>query len=891
MYSVLRRLWFLLRRDRMSRELEEEMRLHLELRAASLEQSGMTLREARLAARRRFGRTTSLQERSRDMWGLEWLDRLRQDLRYAARRLWIRPGFSVPIIAVLALGIGATTAVFSAVDAALFRPLPFAKPNELVTLTNVAVPFIEERDEQFPVDLQDVAAMRDVFSNVAAFAAGGLNLTSGDRPLRARAGVVSAGFFETLGVPPYAGRTFSVEEGRPNGARVALLSFALWQQHFGASSVIGSTIQLNRTPYTVIGVMPPRFSFPNESDLWIPLSVPTTMETFAPFRGWLPSRVVARLAPRVSTATASARLWAAWQQAVAPQAGTIRPHAYDSELQELRERGVVIDLQRELVGSRRTALLVLFGATGLLLLIVCANVANLLLSDAAVRRREVAVREVLGATRLRVVRQLLAESLLLAGVGATLGILLAPTVLGVLRAVLPTDLAGVAPARLDLRVLLFAVLVSVITALAFGLWPTLTTTRTNPNEIIKAGGGHGATAGGLGRARRVLVVAELALSVMLLIGAGLMLRSFEHVVSQDLGMRANRVATLEMSLKRGAGGPRAERLRIIHAIVDRLAATPGIDAAGAVNDLPLRASGGIALRVEADGMPAPSDDPNDPIRYARYLMASGGYFSALGIPLLRGRTFTAADDSLAPKVAIINKMMADKLWPGVDPVGRTFHLSSESPPITVVGIVADVREAGLEKPVAPQLYFPIEAETPDNVAIVARGTLPSNVMLARLAEAVRAADRSQPVFNVRMMDDVVATSLAPRRTNTVLIALFAALALVLSALGVYAVVARGVAQRWRELGIRAALGATGRDLVAHVSGEIAVLGAIGVAIGLGGAWALARLIASLLYGVGVHDPATFVAVPLILVVPAAIAALVPALRAVRVSPTEVMRAE
>ena len=880
---MLRHLWFLLRRDRMARDLEEEMRLHLSLRAAALEEGGLSHADAHYAARRRFGRTTTIEERSRDMWGLAWLDHLKQDVRYAARRLRTRPGFTLPIVAVLALGIGATTAVFSAVDAALLRPLPFTRPNELVTLTEVAIPFDREREETFPLDLEDVAAMRDVFSHVAGFAAGGLNLADDDRPLRARVGVVTATFFATLGVPPFAGRTFSADEGKPNGPAAAVLSHALWQRQFGGRDMLGTTIRLNRKAYAVVGVMPPGFSFPNESDLWIPMTVPTTFATFEAFRGWLPSRVVARLAPGVSRSVADARLWTAWQQAAS---GLKANQSFDAS--ELRARGAVVPLQRELVGNRRTALLALLGATGLLLLIVCANVATLLLSDAAARSREIAVREVLGATRGRVVRLLLAESLLLALGGAMLGVALAPAALGVLRAVLPADLAGVAPAQVDMRVLGFAAIVATATALAFGLWPALGTTRASPNETIKSGGGHGATASTLGRARRALIVAELALTVMLLIGAGLMLRSFERVVSQDMGMRADRVATLEMSLAGRAAGVRAQGQRTMRAVLDRLGATPGIDAAGAVNDLPLRGSGGIAISIDVDGMPKPK---NDEMRFARLLMASRGYFEALGIPVLRGRGFLASDDSLAPKVAIVNKTMAEQLWPGTNAIGRTFHWGGDTVPITVVGIVADVREAGLERTVAPQMYFPIESHSPDNVAIVARGTLPARTMLARLTEAVRAADRTQPVFNVRMMDEVVSRSVAPRRTNTVLIAVFAALALVLSALGVYAVVARGVSQRWRELGIRSALGATGRDLVALVSGEIASLVAVGVSLGLAGAWALSRLIESLLYGVGAHDPATFVVVPILLLVPAAVAALVPAIRAIRVSPTEVMRAD
>ena len=885
--SVLRRLWFLLRRDRMARELEEEMRLHVELRAKSFEERGMTARDAQATARRRFGRATSLQERAREMWGLEWVDQLRQDVRYAARRLRARPGFSIPIIAVLALGIGATTAVFSAVDAALLRPLPFARPGELVTLTGVVIPFDREREERFPLDIQDVALMRNVFSHVAGFAAGGLNLTDEERPLRARVGVVTTGFFSTLGVAPQVGRAFSEQEGRANGPSAVVLSHALWQRQYGGRDVVGTVIRLNRRPYTVVGVMPPRFSFPNESDLWIPLTVPTTFATFEPFRGWLPSRVIARLAPGVAPVTASAALWTAWQQAIPPRTPGREFHP-NEELRDVREKGAIVPLQRELVGNRRTALLALLGATGLLLLIVCANVANLLLSDAATRRREIAVREVLGATRTRVVRQLLAESVLLAGAGALAGVALAPAMLGVLRSILPADLAGIAPARLDVRVLVFAASVATLTALAFGLWPSLGTAKTDPNEAIKSGGGHGASAASLGRARRVLVVAELALTIMLLIGAGLMLRSLEQVMSQDIGMRAEHVATLELSFGARQPGGRAARLAKINAVLDRLAATPGIEAAGAINDLPLRASGGIAISVEVDGMPKPKSEE---MQFARLLMASGGYFQSLGIPILRGRSFTPSDDSLSPKVAVINQAMAKELWRGTDPLGRTFRWGGDSVPITVIGIAADVREAGLERTVGAQMYFPITSQTPDNVAIVARGTLPPSAMLARLTEAVRTADRSQAVYNVRMMDEVISGAIAPRRTNTVLITLFATLALVLSALGVYAVVARGVAQRWRELGIRSALGATGANLVALVSREIVRLVVVGVVLGVAGAWVLARLVQSLLYGVDAHDPATFVTVPLLLAIPATVAALLPARRAVRVSPTEVMRAD
>jgi predicted permease len=766
-------------------------------------------------------------------------------------------------------------------------------------LPEVAIPFEEEADEHFPADIEDVIGMRDVFTNAAGFASGGLNLSDPERPLRLKVGVVTVDFFSTFGAHPQDGRTFAREEGKPRAPGVTVLSHALWQRHFGGRPMLGKRISLNGRPYTVVGVMRSGFTFPGESDLWIPLSVPTTFASFEPFRGWLPSRVVARLAPGVTREAASIRLLARWQQLAAQSSGP-RDEASDLEvagarksyadevLNQLRGQGAAIPLQRELVGDRRRSLLILLGATGLLLLIACANVANLLISDAAVRRREIAVRETLGATRKRIVVQLLAESGLLALGGAILGLVLAPVALRVLRAMIPASLAGVTTAQLDLRVLAFATGLALVTAVAFGLWPALGATRGDATEAIKSGSGHGATTGkAVGRARRMLVAAEVALAVMLLVGAVLMLRSFARLMSEDLGLDPERVATLEMTFPDSAD--RAVRVGTINTALERLNGLPGIQAAGAISDLPLRGGGGLAIRVEVEGAPAPSS-PGE-VRFPRMLFASGGYFRALGIPLLRGRTLTLADDSLAPRVAVINQTMARMYLPRLDPIGRVVRLSGDSVPITVVGVVADVREAGLDRDPPPQMFFSIDARPQPNVALVARGTLPPRQLLAALVEAVRTADPGQPVFNVRMMDEVIGRSVAPRRTNTILIATFAGLALVLAALGVYSVVAYGVTQRTREFGIRAAFGATGHDLVGLVSREMALVLAAGTVVGLAAAWPLSRVLTASLYGVQPHDPATFAIVPLLLLPPAVVATLVPALRAMRVSPSEVMRGD
>ena len=885
--SLLRRLRYFIRRDQLSAELAEEMRLHMELREEAMRRAGADPSRARIDARRRFGNQVDLHQRSRDMWGLGELDRFRQDLRYAVRRLAQRPAFSIAVISVLALGVGATTAMFSAVDAAMLRPLPFHEPDELLTVHGVEIPFGEEEGEpKSMIDIVDLAGMRDVLSHVAAYASGGLNLADSERPQRLNVGVVTADFFTTLGIAPTRGRTFTADEGKPSGPPVAILSHGLWTRHFGQEQVLGRRIQLGARSYEIIGVMPPRFSFPTESDVWIPLSLPTTRATFEPFRGWLPSSVIGRVAPGVSIEAVEQRLRARWQQlrtANPPVPG--RRNNLDELMDALPTRGASAPLQQQLVGDRRSALLVLLGATALLLLIACANVTNLLLSHATIRRREMAVREVLGATRGRLVRQLLTESLVLSVAGTALGVALAPIALATMTAIMPAALAGVAPAAIDLRVLGFATALALLTGIGFGLWPALGGTREAPMDTIKSGGGVGATVSGGQRARRALVAAEIALTFILLVGAGLMLRSFERIMNLDAGLDEAGVGTLELSFVRGT--PSAARLERIGAMLARMSASPGIEAAGAVNDLPLRGGSGLSIGVDVEGAP-----PGEETRFARWLIASSDYFRTLGIPILRGRGFATTDDSLAPRVAVISATMAKHFWPDVDPLGRTFRSGApDDPPVTVIGIAADVREASLEREADSQMYFSLYAQTPDRVALVARSVLPPATLLARMVDAVRAVDPAQAVYNVRMMDEVVGTSMAPRRTNTVLISAFAGLALLLASLGVYAVISYGVAQRSRELGIRAALGATAGDIMALVSREMLWVIAVGLFAGVAGAWALARVMTSLVYGIDVHDLTTFTTVPIVLAFAAILATLGPAWKARRVDLVEVLRAE
>ncbi|MGH7649552.1 MAG: ADOP family duplicated permease [Gemmatimonadaceae bacterium] len=886
--ELARRVRYLFARGRVSAELEEEMRLHVALREARLVERGASAADAHYAARRRFGNQTNLHQRSRDVWGLNWLDDAITDLRFAVRRFRARPGFALSTILVAALGIGATTAVFSAIDAALIRPLPFAHAGELVSLTEVDLPpdLSEFKPHQFPdgphvLDITDAARMPNVFAGVAAYAAGGLNLNDASHPRRLRAGIVTAHFFSLLGISAERGREFTDDEGRPHGPRAVVLSDALWRSAFGSADMIGKSIALNGNSYTVVGIMPPTFSFPNESELWTPLPVPVTRETFLPFRGFLPSRTIALLAPGVSRATANAQLLARWRQLAT--SGSVPITSYlDQSIKALRTKGAVVPLRQVLVGRSRLAFVILLGAALLLLLIACSNVANLLVSDAAARGREIALREVLGASRGRLVRQLLAESLVLAALGTAIGLALAPALLQILRAMMPNNLAGIAPATLNLRVLAFAAVLALITGVMFGLAPAIVAARASDAAwTIKSSGGG--TMGGLGRGRRVLLSLEIALTVVLLVASGLMLRSFQRVLAQQTTIRADHVGTLELSMP---GIPRAVALTRIHALLTRLDGESGILAAGAVNDLPLFTQDGIGFTVEAEGAPATSGR----VHMAGYLVASGGYFAAMGIPLERGRTFSVSDDSLAPHVAVISQAMAKDLWPNTDPVGRMFD-SPFQDSVTVVGVVADVHGNTLEGALLPQMYFPIDVESPQNMAIVARSSLPPVILLARLRDAVHAVDPGQATYDVKMMGDVVSTSVAPRRTDTTLIVMFAAIALLLAAFGVYAVVSYGVARRARELGIRAALGATGGDIAALIAREMAWVTGIGLTVGLASAWAVSRVLSTLLYGVDGHDAITFALVPLVLVLPAAIATIVPARRAMRADPSVVMRQE
>ncbi len=864
-------------RRRREAELDEEIAGHLAMAARDHEARGEAPDGARYTARRELGNATLVKEITRQSWGGAWLDQALRDLRLAFRGLRRAPQFSLAIVVVLGMGIGATAAMFSAVDAAFLRPLPFARPGELVTLREIGIPFAPAGQvlPSSQPDLATVGALPHTFSSVAAYASGGLNLEGDGAPLRVTVATVTPGFFETLGVRPAQGRSFAVSEGRPGYAQVVVLSDGLWRRRFGSGAALGKTIRLNGHSYLIVGVMPRGFQFPERADLWIPLTVPLTFASFEPFRGFLPSQVVARLAEGTSLAQARAQLRVLWGR-VPPE---VRSNLGDAVAEP------IAPLQVTLVGNRRTPLLVLLSATGLLLLIACGNVTNLLLTRAAGRGREIAVRTVLGASQGQLARLLLTESVVLALGGTVAGLVLAFASLGLIGALMPAALNGVAAPALDWRVLVFAVALASATGFGFGLLPALAAARRDAATALKAGGGWSATGRG-GRLRRALVVGELALALTLVTGASLMLKSFRGLLQIDPGFRSEHVGTLQLTFP--ARTPRAVELAVLDGVLERLRTTPGVTAGGVINDLPLRGGGGISIGVQPEGRPQP---PDGQWRGARYLQASSGYFRALGIPLLEGRLMTPSDDSGAPPVIVISATMARQLWPGEDPLGRRLVQPSGLPGRTVVGVVGDVRELRLDEEPMAQMYFPIREMPPQNVAVVARGTLSPGALLAALRGAVRGADSTQAVYDVRMMDDVLAGSLAPRRVNTTLIAVFGAVALLLAVVGAYGVVAYGVAQRGRELAIRAALGATRGSLLTMVAAEGVWLALAGIALGIPAALVFSRALRTLLYGIKPTDPTTYFLVALLLLAAVLAATVAPARRAAGLNPAEVMRAE
>jgi putative ABC transport system permease protein len=795
-----------------------------------------------------------------------------------------KPGFTVVAVLALALGIGANTAIFSVVNAVLLRPLPFADPEQLVIV------WMDNRQQGVKEDIHsypnfvDYREQNKVFENLAAYRNASLNLTGTGEPERVLGAASTASFFEVMRVAPAIGRAFSAEEDQPGHDSVMLISYSLWQRRFGADkNIIGKSVALSGATRTVIGVMPPDFRFPaKETEFWIPLAPPPQVKDQRQ-AFWL--NVIGRLKPgvtleqaRVEMATIAKRLEQQY-----PDANS----NFGTNLVPLRE---------QTVGPVRPALLILLGAVAFVLLIACANVANLLLGRAAAREREFAIRMAMGAGRRRIVRQLLVESLLLAGMGAVLGILLAVWGLDALKMMMPSDMPRLDQIGVDARVLSFTILISCLTALLFGLAPALQASQPDLNETLKEGGGKGATKGVRSRQmRRLLVVSEVALALVLLVGAGLLLKSFSRLRDFDLGFRPEGLLTAKIQLP-GLRYREENQLRVFHRqLMERLAHTPGVESAGAITSVFLSKTPNstyFSIEGRPDFLPGQRVEvPVDSI--------SANYFQVMGTPIIKGRAFSEQDTENTPRAVIINETMARRFFSDVDPIGQRIKYGAsnspedESPWRTIVGVVADTRRTGFESEVRPETYLPMAQEPPGRLTLVVRaaGNADPAGLAAPVRSAVQAIDPEQPVYDIKTMSQWVSEIIAQRRLNMILLGTFALVALLLAAVGIYGVMSYAVTQRTHEIGIRMALGAQRRDVLKMILGQGMALTLIGIGIGLVGAFALTRLMTSLLFGVSAVDPLTFVAVSALLTLVSLLACFIPARRAMKVDPMVALRYE
>lgn len=804
-----------------------------------------------------------------------------QDLRFGLRQLLGKPGFTLIAILSLALGIGANTAIFSLVDAVLLRPLPFHEPERLAIVWEDATRVGFPRNTPAPANYADWKAQNQTFEDMAALSWGNYALTEEGEPEKVESQEVTANFFGLLGVKPVLGRTFTPEEDRPGTNRVVLVSHGLWQRRFGGDpALVGKELLLDGRKHTVLGVMPPGFQFlSKETGLWVPIAF--SPEQLAN-RGGHYLTVVARLKPGVTLAQARADIAAI--TARINQAHSTSWHGFELG-------STVISLREQLAGDVRPALLVLLVAVGFVLLIACANIANLLLARGAARYREIAVRTALGAGRGRIVRQLLTESVLLAITGGVAGLFFAWLSFSFLKQIIPDSMALNAGVRIDIRLFSFTLLLSLLTGVIFGLVPALQAAKVDLNEALKQSGGRTGTGTGHRRLRSALVVVEIALALVLLVGAGLLIQTFLKLRALDIGVNAENVLTLRTSLPRSKYSELPKRTAFYQQVLERVRAIPGVVAAGYTTAVPLTWKGGTnGFTIEGQPQGAGQD--------ANSRQASVGYMETMEMKLRQGRFFNEHDDAQAQPVALINETMARQYWPGENAVGKRFKLGgtdSTRPWVTVVGIIGDVKEMGLEAPAKAEFFFPYQQmpETLWNMPrdLTVRTTGDPLSVVAAVRQAIWAVDPAQPISNVRTMNDIVGEEVAQRRIGMTLLAAFAALALLLSSLGIYGVLSYAVTQRTQEIGIRMALGAGRHEVLRLVMTEGLRLAGAGVAIGLGVSFALTRLMAGLLFGVSASDPATLAGVTLLLTAVALLACYVPARRATKVDPLIALRYE
>jgi putative ABC transport system permease protein len=797
-----------------------------------------------------------------------------QDLKYSVRMLAKNPGFTIVAVLTLALGIGANTAIFSVVNAILLRPLPYKDPGQLVQVweTNPQRGFPE-----FPASPPNFFDWRDQnhsFSQIAAIQYDDYNLTGAGAPMHVFGIDVSPNIFALLGSKPELGRVFTETEDNPNNPRVAIIGHSLWQTQFGSDpNIIGRNIVLDAKSYAVVGVMPASFRYPEtDTQVWTPLILPEDSKT-ARGAHWL--SVVARLKPGVSFDQAQAEM-----QTIAGRLQTQYPNSNKDWSVFLRP------LRKEVIGNIQTALLVLLGAVGLVLLIACSNVANLQLARTSARRREMAIRAALGAGRRRIVRQLITESFLLAVIGSVLGLLLA---WWGTAALLKLDTAGIprqTEIGIDGSVLLFTAAVAFITSLLFGLVPAMQSASLDLTTTLKEG--TGARSSAAGRFRQILVVSEVALAMILLVGGGLLVRSFTGLLNVSPGFNPENVLTFSVQLPDAKYPKKEDNQAFFRELLARVQALPGVESTAATSSLPLT-GGTTNLQFHPDGQ---APDPGTKPTSALYSTVSPDYFHTMDIPLLRGRVFTGADSNDSQPVLVINQAMAQHFWPNADPIGQRIIVSDRQPLAReIVGIVGDVHQSALEKAAKPEMYVNLFQKGVGGASVVVRTKTAPLSLTSAVTEQIHSLDKDLPVQGVLSMEDVVGISVGSRRFSTYLFTLFSLLALVLATVGIYGVMSYTVAQGTREIGIRVAVGARPLDVMKLVLGAGMRQVLLGAGIGVVGALLLTRFLASLLFGVTAYDPVTFAAVLIVLAGVALAACYIPARRAMRVDPIIALRYE
>jgi putative ABC transport system permease protein len=807
-----------------------------------------------------------------------------QDIRFAARMLWKNRGFTAVAIMAVALGVGTNTMIFSCVNALLLRPFAYSTTDRAVMVWEKGVEGGFQRGSVAPANYFDWRDQTKVFEELAAYNQQHFSLSEGDQPERIPGARVTPNLFRVLAVSAERGRTFSEEEGQEGRGEVAVIKHSLWQRRFAADpDIIGKTIRVDLKPYTVVGVMPQEFDFPlNASEIWLPRTFDAEERNS---RGNHYLQIVGLLKDGASAEQADAEV-----RAVAERAQKLYPDTNGGRT------AFAETLTASFTRGPRPYLIIMMGAVGFVLLIACANVANLLLVRASARQRELAVRAALGASRWRLARQLLTESLLLALLGGAAGLLISVWGLDFMSKALPPTFTQYIPGwknmGIDRAVLLFTLGASILTGIVFGIIPALQATRTNLSESLKEGGQKG-SAGGVrrNRARSILVVAEVALSLVLLVGAGLLVRSFVEMMRADLGLRPDGVLTAEMSLPRAAYPEKQQQISFYEQLVGRVKSLPGVRAAAAINFVPLSRGGTMSSNFSIEGQPEP---PKGRKPYANYLVITPDYFDTVGTSILRGRGFTDADDERSRPVCIVTESLARRFFPAGDAVGHRLVVSEKEGPWEIVGVVADVKNEDLEEEPEWGFYRPLRQSPWLTMALMVRAdgaAADATALAPAMRGEVRALDRDLPIYNVRTMRDIVDEAASAKRLMMVMMAFFALGALVLAAVGLYSVMSYTVAQRTHEIGIRMALGAQARDILRLVLGQGLALVLFGLGLGLAGALAMTRFMASILYGISATDPLVFAGVAAVLALAALLACYVPARRATKVDPMVALRYE